>query len=163
MTTPHDAATLAAAIDHYAAGVGAVERSLDGITEAELDLRPAPGAWTARENVHHLADSETNSYLRLRHLLSGLEYTVQPYDQDRWVASPALGYDRPIEVSLTVLRAVRASSLDLLQGLSVDDLAIAGRHPEHDGPYSVGLWLELYADHPHQHAEQIARARRGEV
>ena len=160
MLTSADLATL---VDRYAGGVPEVDRAILGITAEELDRRPAPGSWTAREIVHHLADSETNSYLRLRHLLSGIDYTVQPYDQDRWVVAPALAYDRPIDGSLAVLRAVRASSLELLRRLTPADLTLAGRHPEHDEPYSVGLWLQLYADHPHEHADQIDRARRGEA
>jgi hypothetical protein len=36
--------------------------------------------------------------------------------------------------------------------------AKTGTHTEHPS-YSVDLWLELYADHPHDHADQIRRAR----
>ena len=36
-----------------------------------------------------------------------------------------------------------------------------GTHSE-SGPYSVDRWLEIYADHCHEHADQIRRARRGE-
>ena len=41
------------------------------------------------------------------------------------------------------------------------DFARTGHHVEHD-TYSVQLWLEIYADHAHAHADQIRRARRGE-
>ena len=50
-------------IDRYERGPAEVRDALDGITAFELDRRPAPDAWTAREVVHHLADSETNSYI----------------------------------------------------------------------------------------------------
>ena len=112
----------ASLILRYAAGYDAVTNALVDITDAELDHRPAPHEWTAREIVHHLADSETNSYVRLRMLLATPDYVVQPYDQDEFAAHPKLRYDRPIEVSLAVLRAVRASSLDLLEGIDDDDL-----------------------------------------
>ena len=55
-------------IDQYKDGYRAVAEALIGATDEELDLRPAPGKWSAREVVHHLADSETTSYLRLRAL-----------------------------------------------------------------------------------------------
>ena len=60
-----------ALIDRYAAGPADVVDALAGITAEELDRAPAPDAWTAREIVHHLADSETNSYVRLRRMLRG--------------------------------------------------------------------------------------------
>ena len=150
----------ASLILRYAAGYDAVTNALVDISNAELDHRPAPHEWTGREIVHHLADSETNSYVRLRMLLATPDYVVQPYDQDEFAASPLLRYDRPIEVSLAVLRAVRASSLELLEGIDDDDLQRGGSHPEHDAPYTLGLWLQIYADHPHDHADQIRAVRR---
>ena len=150
-----------ALIDQYAAGPAEVRAALDGITTTELDTRPAAGAWTAREIVHHLADSETNSYVRLRRMLVDDGTDIQVYDQDRWAAEPRLGYDGPIEPPLAVLEAVRASSAALLRRLADADFARTGHHVEHD-TYSVQQWLEIYADHAHGHADQIRRARRGE-
>ena len=43
--------------------------------------------------VHHLADSETNSYLRLRKLLAEDGPTLQGYDEAHW--AEVLHYDRP--------------------------------------------------------------------
>ena len=86
---------------------------------------------------------------------------IQVYDQERWAAEPRLGYDGPIELPLAVLEAVRASSAALLRRLHDADFARIGHHVEHD-TYSVQLWLEIYADHAHGHADQIRRARRGE-
>lgn len=152
-----------ALVDRYAAGTSAVLASLEGVTPEELDRRPAPGCWTAREVVHHLADSETRSYLRLRTLLATPGAPIEGYDEAAWAVEPRLAYGhRPIEPSLAVLHAVRVSSLELLrrQDPSVD--ALSGHHPEYERSYTVALWLELYAEHPHLHADQIRRARRGE-
>ena len=44
-------------IARYGAGYDAVVTALDGISPAELDWKPAPSEWSAREVVHHLADS----------------------------------------------------------------------------------------------------------
>jgi hypothetical protein len=87
---------------------------------------------------------------------------LQAYDEAAWAAEPRLGYDGPIEPSLAVFRAVRASSASLLRRLDDDAFARAGYHPEHE-TYTVQGWLEIYADHAYVHAAQIRRARRGEV
>jgi hypothetical protein len=146
-----------ALIEQYRGGVAVVERTLEGISEQELDRTPA-GEWSPRMVVHHLADSETNSYLRLRKLLAESDPQIQGYDEAEFAR--VLHYDRPIETSLAVFKAVRDSSSELLDRLSDHDWAKAGTHSE-SGVYSVDGWLETYADHALAHADQIARARSG--
>jgi DinB superfamily len=143
-------------IARYKDGFHAVEQAIAGATSAELDASPAPGKWTAREIVHHLADSEMIAAIRLRRLLAEDQPTIQAYDQEAYARR--LYYDRPIDASLQALRYARLTSAELLERLRPDDWARAGVHPEH-GPYGVERWLEIYAEHPHAHAAQIARAR----
>ncbi|MDQ1373087.1 MAG: hypothetical protein QOJ09_425 [Actinomycetota bacterium] len=145
-------------ISRYEAGSDEVAAALDGITDEGLDRRPGAGEWTAREIVHHLADSEATSYIRLRRLLAEDAPAIVGYDQDLW--SQRLHYDRPIAPSLAVLDAVRAASAELLRAVDPSAFSRAGTHDEH-GAYSVTTWLEIYADHAHDHAEQIRRVRRG--
>jgi hypothetical protein len=144
-------------IERYRAGVAAVERALEDISEDALD-RTSDGDWSARMIVHHLADSETNSYVRLRKLLAEDYAQLQGYDEAEFAR--VLHYERPIETSLAVFEAVRASSGELLERLSEDDWARAGTHSE-SGRYSVEDWLAIYADHAAVHADQITRARAG--
>jgi hypothetical protein len=146
-----------ALIAHYEQGPGEVRAALAGITETELDRRPAPDAWTAREIVHHLADSETQSYLRLRKLLAEQYPVVQGYDEAGWAR--VLHYERPIEPSLVVLDAVRAASAQLLHVTT--DWDRAGWHTE-SGAYTLDDWLSIYAAHAPDHADQIRRARAGQ-
>src|SRR5690349_18072127 len=63
---------------------GDLERTVAGMTEAELDTRYRDGGWTARQVVHHIVDSHINAYVRVRLLLTETEPTIRPYDQDRW-------------------------------------------------------------------------------
>jgi hypothetical protein len=142
----------------YRKGHAAVVASLAGITEAELDERPSADAWTAREIVHHLADSEANSYIRLRKLLAEDNTTLIAYDEAEWARR--LHYGWAIEPSLAVLKAVRDASAQLLDALPPTDWQRSGTHPEH-GAYSIDTWLEIYAAHAIDHAEQIQRARKG--
>ena len=145
-----------ALIDRYAAGLAAVRAALDGATDAELDARPVDGGWTAREVVHHLADSETTSTIRFRRLLAEDDPVIAGYDQDRF--AEVLRYDRPIARSLAVFDAVREANVELLELLTDADFARTGTHTE-DGAYGVERWLAIYADHAHDHAEQIRAAR----
>jgi hypothetical protein len=134
----------------------------DDITPATLDLHH-PDGWSARQVIHHVADSEAQSYARLRRPLAESSPVIQGYDEAAWACAPALGHtELPIENSLAVFAAVRASSLDIIRRLAPDDLDIAGTHSE-SGPYSVARWLEVYSGHPAEHADQLRRALRREV
>jgi hypothetical protein len=148
-----------AAIERYEQGLDELRAALAGITNDELDARPADGAWTAREIAHHVADSEANSYVRLRRLLADEAPQIQGYDETRWARSLHYG-DRPIEPSLAVVDAVRAASAQLLRALREDEWGATGWHSE-SGAYSLASWLEIYANHAHDHADQIRRARAG--
>jgi hypothetical protein len=146
----------AALLARYRIGYADVDDALSGITAAELD-HPAPdGGWTARQVVHHLADSEAVAYIRLRRLIAEDEPLIQGYDEPEYARR--LHYDRPIGSSLAVLQAVRAASLDLLEALAPSEWDRHGTHSE-SGPYSVDRWLEMYAGHSHDHADQIRGAR----
>lgn len=146
-------------LERYGLGAAAVMEALSGATEVELDRRPPSGEWTAREITHHLADSEAMAYIRLRRLIAEDDPVIAGYDEPEWARR--LHYDRPIASSLAVLGAVRVASLALLQRLTPDEWQRTGTHSE-SGTYSVDGWLSIYANHSHEHADQIRRARRGE-
>ena len=141
----------------YADGHRVVVEALDGITEAELDRRWAPGAWTPREILHHLADSEMTSAIRLRCLLVEDNPAIDGYDEGAFARR--LTQDRPLAASLAALDAARRTTGELLERMSDADWARAGTHSE-SGPYSAEDWLRIYATHAHDHAEQIRAARR---
>jgi len=139
-------------IEQYRDGYRVVADALVGAADEERDARPAPGKWSAREIVHHLADSEMTAAVRLRMLLAVDDAQIVGYDQDEFARR--LHYDRPIEASLEVLKTVRRSTAELLDVMSEAEWLREGTHTEH-GRYSVARWLEIYAAHAHNHATQI--------
>ncbi len=143
-------------LDRFRAGYAQVEAALAGITDAELDHAAPDGGWTARQVAHHLADSEATAYVRLRRLIAEDDPLIQGYDEPEYARR--LHYDRPIASSLTVLRGVREASLSLLESLTSAEWDRRGTHQE-SGAYSVDRWLEIYANHSHEHADQIRAAR----
>jgi hypothetical protein len=148
-----------ALIDRYRTGAADVEAALAGITDEELDRPPAEAdSWTARQVAHHLADSEATAYVRLRRLIAEDDPVIVGYDEPEWARR--LHYDRPIGLSVAVLAAVRSASLQLLETLTPAEWDRTGTHSE-SGSYSVDHWLEIYANHAHEHADQIRRARAG--
>ena len=143
-------------IDQYKDGYRVVAEAVAGATAAELDAHPAPGKWSAREIVHHLADSEMTSAIRLRLLLATERPTIAGYDENLFARR--LHYDRPIDASLDALKAARRTSAELLDAMTDADWAREGTHTD-SGRYTMDTWLEIYAVHAHNHAAQIRRAR----
>lgn len=144
-------------IARYKDGYNEITKSLDGFPEKKLTDHPIAGKWSAAEILHHLADSETISGIRLRYLLVEENPLIQGYDQE--VFAVRLNYnDRDIAPALDAFRSARANTAQLLDSMSEADWKREGTHSE-SGSYSAEDWLRIYAAHAHNHAGQIRRLR----
>jgi DinB superfamily len=125
------------------------------LTDTELDHTEGEG-WSPRQVIHHVADSEAQSYARLRRLIVEPGTQIQGYDESAWGEHQTLGYrELPIEISIKVFAAVRASSLEILKRLNPEQLNNSGIHSE-SGEYSINTWLATYIKHPSEHAVQLS-------
>jgi hypothetical protein len=140
-------------IEQYAAGPARLKAALAAVPPAALQWRPKPGEWSAHEVVVHCADSETNSFVRIRFLAAEKEPVLQGYDQDNW-ANTFDYHTLPMETALAVVEGVRASTTALIRRLPDVVWTKAGRHTE-SGAYTAETWLQIYADHLEVHARQI--------
>ena len=133
-----------------------------GVTPELLDVHHENG-WSARQVIHHMADSEAQSYARLRRLVAEPDGSViQGYDEGAWAECEKLGYkDAPVENSIAVFAAVRAGSLDVIKRIEESDLAKFGEHSE-SGKFTVETWVNIYTKHPHDHGDQLIRATKGQ-
>ena len=145
-------------IERYREGDHEIEAALGDITKEELDAQSFPGEWSAREVVHHLADAEMIGAVRLRRLLAEDRPTFASYDEQEYARR--LHYGRSIESSLAVVEAVRRSTAELLRRMSEAEWARAGISAD-QSDYTVEHWLQSYAAHCHDHADQIRRRRAG--
>lgn len=151
--------------DHAAAYEAATRYFLNlanGVALENLDTKH-PEGWSARQIIHHCADSEAQSYARLRRLVAEPEGSViQGYDEDMWARNEQLGYELlPVHNSIAVVASVRAASLDLIKRLKEEDLEKFGTHTE-SGKYTIAQWLQSYTNHPLDHGKQMERAVKGE-
>jgi len=141
-------------IDKYRQATDLFITTALGLTATDLDA-PRENSWTARQVIHHVADSEAQSYARLRRLVVEPGTVIQGYDEAAWGENKTLGYEElPIEIAIDVFQAVRASSLEILKRLTEKQLENSGVHSE-SGAYSINRWLETYIKHPMEHSEQI--------
>jgi len=143
-------------IRRYREGPLVLADAVSGLSERQLDHKPADGGFSAREVVHHTADSEMTSAIRLRRLVAEDNPQITGYDPDLFAAR--LHYaGRPMQPSLDAIRAARESTASILEALSEAEWERAGTHTEM-GAFSIDTWLEIYAAHCHDHADQARRA-----
>jgi hypothetical protein len=144
-------------IAKYAAGYDEVVQALEGFTAEMLTAHPLPGKWSAAEIVHHLADSEMTSAIRIRRLL--VEDNPVIYGYDEALYATRLWYNaRDIAPALEAFRAARSTTVQLLERMTDADWQREGTHSE-SGRYGTEDWLRIYAEHAHGHAGQIRSLR----
>jgi hypothetical protein len=112
---------------------------------------PAPGKWSAREIVCHLADCELVFAFRLRQTVAEEHHMIQPFDQEAWARNYA-AYDAT--AALAVFSAVRQWNLLFLRSLPSGVYQKAVSHPER-GQGTFQILLETMAGHDRNHILQI--------
>jgi DinB superfamily len=148
---------------------GRYQRLLSGWTPAQFERTYAPGKWTARQILIHLAQSELALGTRARMALSTPNYEAQAFNQDRWMEiesggsgrSSGSGGSRGLSggEARDVLLALITMNQTFFAGLSPAELATTLSHPEY-GTLTVDWILNQLAGHQIHHLaqlEQIAR------
>jgi hypothetical protein len=117
--------------------------------------KPAPNRWSIHEILIHLADSESNAYLRARRFLAEPGQPVMAYDQDLWARK--LNYHaQSTDDALALLRLVRRMTYSLIKSLPDDVWSRTALHPEYPN-YTFERWLEIYSRHVHGHIDQMKK------
>ena len=142
-------------IDVLAHTPGLIDEVLAGIEENVLERRPREGAWSVKEVLGHLGDSEWVYGYRMRMMLSHDGPEIAGYDQDLMVAGMAHN-QRPLSMLLEELRRLRGLNIDLYLRTRGPAWERYGRHSER-GVESVDLSVHLLAGHDRVHLRQIER------
>ena len=132
-----------------------LEMIVRNLTEGQLTTPYLEGEWTVAQNVHHLADSHLNSFIRLKLILTEDRPTLKPYDQEAW-AEKVDGDNAAIESSLAILSGLHSRWVTLFESLPEEEWSRTGLHPE-IGEITVEDLLQTYAAHGEGHIDQINR------
>jgi hypothetical protein len=130
---------------------------VEGIDDARLRRRPAPGEWAIIEVVGHLADTEERALARVRRMLAEDDPELEPFDQEA-LAEQRHYLELSLEEELARLEDLRRQHLAELEALDGSGWARTGRHGEH-GELSVELYETHVAAEEVDHLAQIARLR----
>lgn len=121
------------------------------------DHRYAPGKWTVKEVVGHLADSELVFGYRALRFGRGDTTPLPGFEQDDWVPNAGCG-ERSLAEMVELLRRVRSASLTLFAGFPVEAWRRRGIASEAEVVVSALPWIN--AGHELHH-RRILRERYG--
>ena len=113
----------------------------------------APGKWSAREILCHLADCEIAFGFRLRQALAEDDHVIQPFDQEKW-AKPYAAYDS--EAALATFTALRRWNIALVRSLPQQAMSKPVSHPER-GQMIFRTIIETMAGHDLNHLQQLEK------
>jgi hypothetical protein len=125
---------------------------------ADLARRPAPGEWSPREVLSHLADADLMVGIRVRMIVTQDRPVLVGYDQDAWTTR--FGQLDPDPRSIVERwRVMRAEHLRIYESLTPAEWARVGLHSER-GAESARLTVELQGGHDRVHLDQFRRGLR---
>jgi hypothetical protein len=149
--------SLAEDLERFRRGAEVLATVLTGAAGEEVDFAPAPGKWTIRQIMAHLADSELVGAQRMRRVIAEENPTLTAFDQDAWTRNLDYARRRPTQ-SLETFRRLRAENYELLKELPEAAFERSGVHTE-NGRMTLRSLLEGYADHAESHARQLQSIR----
>lgn len=123
------------------------------IGAAKITAPLAPGKWSPRDVLCHLADCELVFAFRLRQTLAEDHHTVQPFDQDKWAANYAT---IDANEALATFSLLRRWNLLLIGSALPKHAAKPVTHPER-GAMTFATIVETMAGHDLNHVLQLER------
>ena len=128
-------------------------------TREQFERSYAPGKWTARQILIHLAQTEIALGNRARMALSNPGYVAQPFDQDRWMEiEGSAGSDgsrgSPGSDALQAVVAMNAVNRAFFESLTPGERATPFSHPEY-GALTVDWLVHQMAGHLIHHLVQL--------
>ncbi|MBL8819314.1 MAG: DinB family protein [Planctomyces sp.] len=140
-------------IQSYAEGAELLAKSIQNVTDDQLDLTPVPGKWSIRQVVCHLADFEPIYADRMKRVLVEDNPTLFGGDPDVFAAG--LRYSkRCVREELELIRVVRSQMVRILKDMDVEDFQRTGVHSE-AGPLTLETLLERITGHIPHHVKFI--------
>lgn len=120
-------------------------------TPEQFDRPLAPGKWTARQVLIHLAQTEMALGTRARMALTKSGFVAQSFDQDRWLSRESFLTGPEAAHAFTLLASM---NLALYASLSSDDRQTELTHDEY-GPMTVDWIIHQEAGHQVHHLKQL--------
>ena len=129
-----------------------LRETVGSLNDEELNRTYRDGAWTVRQLVHHIADSQLNMYQRLKLALTDENPTAPAFDEEKWAIQPDTNL--PVESSLKMLEGINERIVVLGKSLTEEQLDRIFTHQK-NGEITVGTKVAKLAWHEEHHLAHI--------
>lgn len=123
------------------------------LTDAALETPYRPDGWTARQVIHHVADSHANMYIRVKCALTEENPTIKGYSEGDWAKLP--DSKLPIDASLAIIEGLHLRIVALLESLEESDFQKTYYHNGYQRSYALDSVVALYAWHSMHHLKHL--------
>ncbi len=130
-----------------------IQKVVKPFTTQKLDTTYRDGGWTARQVLHHLADSHMNAYIRFKWTLTEETPVIKAYDERAWAETPETKLDPDISVQL--IKALHKKWTSLLRQLDSAALERKFIHPDTRREMPLNRMIAMYAWHGQHHLGHI--------
>ena len=134
---------------------------VEKMKEKEMDIPYRQGGWTARQVIHHCADSHMNSFIRFKLALTEENPVIKAYHENLWAESTDY-LEMPVKASLSILEGLHARWVCLLKSLTEKELKRTFYHPEMQKAIPLDRTIALYSWHCRHHLAHVQSIRKGE-
>ncbi len=144
-------------LERFRRGPEVLAMVLTGVFGEEEDFVTAPGKWSIRQIIAHLADTEIVHAHRMRQVIAEDNPTIIAFNQEAWGNHLDYARRKP-KTSLESFRRLRAENYELLKDLPEPTYARTGNHTER-GPLTLRGLLDIASGHVESHARQMQAIR----
>ena len=129
-----------------------LRETVDNLNDEQLSKTYREGAWTVRQLVHHIADSQLNMYQRLKLALTDDHPTVPGFNEEKWAIQPDTNL--PVESSIKMLEGINERIVSLGQSLTEEQLQRVFTH-QTNGEIKVSTKIRKLSWHEEHHLAHI--------
>src|ERR1041385_3848927 len=127
-----------------------LRNAVGNMSKDQLNTPYREGGWTVRQVVHHLFDSHSNAYTRMKLAMTEDHPTIRPYKEALW-AELEDGKNAPVELGLDLLELLHKRWMIFLYSLSEKDMERTFFHPEAKRIQRIAQTIAQYAWHSRHH------------
>ena len=140
-------------LDHFRADMEEVAQFATTFA-LSMNKRPSDGGWSASQCLAHLADAEISLSLRMRMMLTSVNYNFMSWDED---AFAVIKEDREPKTSVDTFNSLRKGNLEILDSLDSSKLTRTGIR-QNGEKITIIDYVAMMSRHVRAHLEQAVKA-----
>jgi hypothetical protein len=123
---------------------------VENLSDDQLNLKIEN--WSVKDIIHHLADTHTVIYIRIKQILTNEPISVKPVNNKAW--SGLVDYNSSVSNSLNMISGIHHKIGIILENLTSEELKETFNHPER-GRISMESYIKTLVNHGNSHMTKI--------